>query len=161
MAVPFEQIIQDNKASILRICKIYAVSPNEPEDLFQEVIYQIWRSLDKFQGNSSIATWVYRISLNVCIRSKMKHSRDLRKVNLSAVDFSIAPETNTSDEEKYLLLKQCISQLNEADQSLIILYLEELPYAEMATVLGLTENHVAVKMKRIRKKLFDCMTQMN
>lgn len=161
MAVQFEQIIEENKSSILRICKIYAASPNEPEDLFQEVIYQVWRSLDKFQGNSSIGTWVYRIALNVCIRSKMKQSRDAEKVSLNAVSFSLAAETDTSDEEKYRLLKQCISKLNETDQSLIILYLEELPYAEMAAVLGITENHVAVKMKRIRKKLFDCMTQMN
>lgn len=161
MAVQFEQIIEENKSSILRICKIYAVSPNEPEDLFQEVIYQVWRSLDKFQGNCSIGTWVYRIALNVCIRSKMKQSRDAEKVSLNAVSFSLAAETDTSDEEKYRLLKQCISKLNETDQSLIILYLEELPYAEMAAVLGITENHVAVKMKRIRKKLFDCMTQMN
>lgn len=129
MAVSFEQIIQDNKASILRICKIYAVSPNEPEDLFQDVIYQVWRSLDKFKGNSSIETWVYRIALNVCIRFKMKQARYTQKVSLNAVAFSIASDTDAADDEKYLLLKQCITKLNDTDQSLIILYLEELPYA--------------------------------
>lgn len=161
MAVSFEQIVQDNKASILRICKIYAISPNEPEDLFQEVIYQVWRSLDKFQGDSTVSTWVYRIALNVCLRSKMKQASDTNKISLSSIDFSITDKSVAEDDEKYYLLKHCISKLNDTDQSIIILYLEELPYAEMATVLGITENHVAVKMKRIRKKLFDCMTQMN
>lgn len=161
MAFSFEQIVQDNQASILRICRIYAVSPNEPEDLFQEVIYQVWRSLDKFQGNSNVATWVYRIALNVCIRSKMKQARDSEKISLNSIDFSIADQSADEDDEQYHRLKQCISKLNEADQSLVILYLEDLPYAEMATVLGITENYVAVKMKRIRNKLFDCMTQKN
>lgn len=161
MAVPFERIIQDNKASILRICKIYAVSPNEPEDLFQEVVYHVWRSLDKFQGKSSINTWIYRIALNICIKSKIKQSGESQKVSLTSIDFSLSAPTEDGDDEKYHLLKQCISQLHETDQSLIVLYLEELPYAEIAMVLGITENHVAVKMKRIRKKLFDCMTQKN
>ncbi len=161
MAISFEQIVEDNKGRILRICKIYAVSPNEPEDLFQDVIYQVWRSLDKFQGHSSVSTWVYRIALNVCIRSKMKHPGDAQKVSLNSVDFSIVDDSNAEVGEKYLQLKQCISTLNDADQSMVILYLEELPYSEIASVLGITENHVAVKMKRIRKKLFDCMTQKN
>lgn len=161
MAFSFEQIVQDNKASILRICRIYAVSPNEPEDLFQEVIYQVWRSLDKFRGNSNVATWVYRIALNVCIRAKMKQARDTEKISLNSIDFSISDQSADEDDEQYHRLKQCISKLNEADQSLVILYLEELPYAEMATVLGISENYVAVKMKRIRNKLFDCMTQKN
>jgi len=66
------KLLEQNKQKIYRICRIYAVSPLEPEDLFQEVVFQIWKSYPRFKGNSSIDTWVYRIALNVCLRSKMK-----------------------------------------------------------------------------------------
>ncbi|MFT4666228.1 MAG: RNA polymerase sigma factor (sigma-70 family) [Polaribacter sp.] len=71
----FEQILEKNKQKVYRICKVYAVNPIEPEDLFQEVIFQIWKSLDTFKSKSSIDTWVYKIAINVCLRSKMKFDK--------------------------------------------------------------------------------------
>ncbi len=155
----FEKILEDNTDKIYRICRIYAVLPVEPQDLFQEVIYQIWKSLPGFKGNSSISTWVYRIALNVCLRSKLKLERSSTKtVHLESIQFT--PVTETRDETetlKYKLLRECISTLNDSDTSIVILYLEELPYKEIAAITGLTENHIAVKMKRIRKTLFACI----
>ena len=75
MKETFEQLLENNKAKIYRICKIYAVSPLEPQDLFQEVIFAIWKSLPTFKGNSSIDTWIYRITLNICLRSKQKSEK--------------------------------------------------------------------------------------
>ena len=156
----FEQVLEENKEKIYRICRIYAISPIEPQDLFQEVIFQIWKSFSTFKGSSGINTWVYRIALNVCLRSKMKSGRLQDKmVRIESIQFSLVGQVSSSDhEEKYQILRECISSLNESDQSLIILYLEELPYREIAQITGLTENHIAVKMKRIRKKLLNCIT---
>jgi len=147
----FEEILENNKDKIYRISRVYAVSPMEPQDLFQEVVKT---------GKSSIDTWIYKIALNVCMRAKMKLDRNNDKVvRLSSIKFmpsETIPDEN--EQEKYQFLQECITTLNEADGSIVILYLEELSYKEISVITGLTENHVAVKMKRIRKQLFDCIT---
>ena len=156
----FIQTLEDNKDKIYRICRIYAVSPVEPQDLFQEVVFQVWKSFSTFKGKSSISTWIYKIALNVCYRSKMKLEKNNSKmVRLESIRFEPAESTpDKGEEEKYQALHDCISSLNESDKSIVILYLEELPYKEIAAITGLIENHIAVKMKRIRKMLFDCIT---
>ena len=156
----FDLIIHENKHKIYRICRIYATTPIEPQDLFQEVIFQIWKSLPNFKGKSSIDTWVYRIALNVCLRSKMKlEKRNQKTARLDAIQFIPVTETIVPfEEEKFKYLKECIATLNESDTSIIVLYLDELSYKEIAEITGLSENHIAVKMKRIRKKLFECIT---
>ncbi len=156
----FEEILDSNKEKIYRICKIYAVSPIEPVDLFQEVIYQIWRSLENFQNKAQISTWVYKIALNVCIRSKMSlEKKNLKAMRLEAIEFlQFENEIDEAEKEKYRFLRECINLLTETEQSIIILFLEELAYKEISTITGFTENHIAVKMKRIKKKLFECIT---
>ncbi len=156
----FEEILERNKYKIYRICNIYAVPPLEPQDLFQEVVFEIWKSLDNFKGKSSIDTWVYKITINVCLRSKMKFDKNNSKTDrFESIHFiPIEKEIDTSEQEKFKYLKECISTLNETDTSLIVLYLDDLSYREIAEITGLSENHIAVKMKRIRKKLFDCIT---
>lgn len=156
----FEQILEENKNKIFRICRIYAVSPIEPQDLFQEVVFQIWKSLDSFSDKSSIDTWVYKITINVCLRSKMKLDRSNSKTDrFESIHFiPIEKEIDESEEEKFRFLKECITTLNETDTSLIVLYLDNLSYKEIGFITGLLENHIAVKMKRIRKKLFECIS---
>tara|TARA_R110002167_G_scaffold115853_20_gene290528 strand:+ start:3670 stop:4173 length:504 start_codon:yes stop_codon:yes gene_type:complete len=156
----FEQLLKYNKGKIYRICKIYAVSPLEPQDLFQEVIFSIWKSISTFKGNSSIDTWIYRITLNVCLRSKQKlEKKNYKTVQLESIQFvPVEIPLDYNQQEKYKALTSCISILNAKNKSIIILYLEELKYKEIAEITGLTENHVAVRMKRIKKILLDCIT---
>ncbi|OUS00972.1 RNA polymerase [Flavobacteriales bacterium 33_180_T64] len=158
--IDFEEILEKNKHKIYRICKVYAVYPIEPQDLFQEVVFQIWKSYSTFKGTAHISTWIYKISLNVCLRSKIKFDKKNSKmVRLESIQF-LTPKhiPDESEQEKYQFLRDCISSLNEGDKSIVILYLEDLSYKEIASITGLSENHIAVKMKRIRKKLFDCIT---
>jgi len=159
LEVNFEQVLEDNKNKIFRICSIYAAHPLEPQDLFQEVIFQIWKSLDRFKGKSSINTWVYKITINVCLRSKMKLEKSNHITDrFESIHFTpVEKEIDVSEQEKFNYLKQCIAALNESDTSLIVLYLDDLSYKEIALITGLSENHIAVKMKRIRKKLFECI----
>ncbi|WP_245701843.1 RNA polymerase sigma factor [Roseivirga misakiensis] len=159
MTQKFEDILEVNKEKIYRICRIYAVDPIEPQDLFQEVVFQIWKSLPSFKGEASVDTWVYRIALNVGQRSRLEVARDQsKKVRLDSILFLPADNhENEAQELRYQALRTCIKLLKETDQSLLVLYLEDLPYKAMAAVTGLTENHIAVKMKRIRKLLFDCI----
>lgn len=156
----FEELIEANKGRIYRICRIYAVNPIEPEDLFQEVVYQIWKSYESFEGKSAINTWIYKIALNVCIRFKEKlNKRNDKTIRLNAIHVIPKETTNTDDDEKYNALRSCISTLKPIDKSIVVLSLEELPYKEIAKVTGLSENHVAVKMRRIRKVLLNCITK--
>jgi RNA polymerase sigma factor (sigma-70 family) len=156
----FIQTLEENKDKIYRICKIYAVSPLEPQDLFQEVVIQIWKSLSTFKGKSSISTWIYKIAINVCCSSKMKLDKsNYNTVRLESIHFALSENTpDKIQKEKYQALQDCISSLNEIDNSIVILSLEELPYKEIAAITGLTENHIAVKMKRIRNTLLKCIT---
>lgn len=155
-----EAVIKVNTHKIFRICSIYAVSPIEPQDLFQEVVFQIWKSYKSFKGKSSIDTWVYKIALNVCFRSKMKLDKSNAKTErFDSIHFTpVAKENEDLEQERFQYLKACIATLNESDTSIIVLYLEDLSYKQIAVITGLSENHIAVKMKRIRKKLLACIT---
>lgn len=154
---PFEEIISQNKEKIYRICRIYARVPLEPQDLFQEVVFQAWKSFQTFKGDSNVSTWIYRVALNVCLSAQLKYERGgEQSIRLDSIQ--IVDEKEVKD-ERFEMLKACISNLDDADKSIVILYLDELAYKEIASIMGLTENHIAVKMKRIRKKLFDCITQ--
>lgn len=156
----FGEIIEANKTSMYRICRIYAVTPVEPMDLFQEVVYHIWKSFDSYKGDAQMHTWVYRITINVCMRYKLKLDKHNDKTTkLSAITIMPAVESvDHGKEERFAALRSCIQTLKEGDRSIVILYLEGLAYREISEVTGLTENYVAVKMKRIRKMLFDCIT---
>ncbi len=158
---PFEEVLAANKEPIYRICRIYATPPYEAEDLFQEVTFQAWKSYKNFEGKSKVSTWMYRVALNVCLQMKTKHDRkNHQTITIDAIQFS-SDDSTTEDRERFDQLKACIEVLPESDKSVIVLYLEDLPYKEIGNVLGLTENHVAVKMKRIKAKLADCMTLKN
>lgn len=155
----FEKAIEDNKASIYRICKVYAVSPIEPDDLFQEVVFHVWKALPSFEGKAKISSWIYRIALNVCMRykSKLKNGSE-NLIKFDSIQFQI-PASTPDDliREKHDALYECIRSLNESDRSIAILVLDEMPYKEIASITGLTENHIAVKMKRMKNKLLKCI----
>ena len=155
----FNQILEDNKTSIYRICRIYAVSPVEPQDLFY-VIFQIWRSYSTFKGKYNISTWIYKIALNVCNRSKMQfESLNNKTTRLESIQFKLSETISDEiEDKKFKALGECISLLNAVDGSIVILHLDELPYKEIAEITDLTENHVAVKMKRIKKILLECIS---
>ncbi len=149
-----------NKEMLFRICSAYSHNPEEASDLFQEVLINIWQSMPSFNSNSSIGTWMFRITLNICLRlrSSQIKRRDLfvnyHKTNLENISISGENDENSHQLQR---LRECIKQLKETDKSIITLYLEELPYKEISEITGVTENTIAVKVKRIKSKLFNCM----
>ncbi|PHQ62404.1 MAG: RNA polymerase [Maribacter sp.] len=156
----FLTALEQNQQKLYRICSVYAKDEDDTKDLFQEVLVNIWKSMPSFKGEASIATWMYRITLNVCLRirtKEIKKKKQLLRMDSHAINFYKTEIVKNAQNEQLLQLRKCIKKLNEADRALITLYLEELPYAEIATVLGLTENHIAVKIKRTKKKLLNCI----
>ena len=139
---------------IIKICRAYSYSQEDFEDYYQEVCLQIWRSKDNFNGNSEWSTWIYRISLNVCMTLQKKENK--RNLNLSKLNE--LPE-NTEQElfsfqDDYLdELYKAIKQLSELNRAIIVLYLEEKSYKEIAFIIGTNANNIGVRIKRIKTKL--------
>jgi RNA polymerase sigma factor (sigma-70 family) len=154
------QILESNKDRIFRICRSHCSATEEAKDLFQDVVFNLWKSLPSFKNESNINTWVYRITLNVCIRSKQRSiKKESTQIRLDSIHYeNIAEPTIHPQQEKLQKLNHCISKLEETEKSIILLHLEELPYKEIAQITGLTENHIAVKIKRIKEKLFTCIS---
>lgn len=157
----FLAAVEKNQNKLLRICSVYAKDTEESKDLLQEVLIQIWKSMPSFETRSSLETWMFRIALNVCLRFRSNHIK--KRDRFIFVDHklmaNIEHEPETELKEQLMMLKNCIKKLNEADKAVITLYLEELPYKEISNVTGLTENTVAVKIKRIKKKLLNCIKE--
>ncbi|AKQ44995.1 RNA polymerase [Rufibacter radiotolerans] len=157
----FLQLLHSNQDRIYRVCRSYAPDHQAAQDLFQETVLQLWKSLATFRGEAQLQTWVYRVTLNVCLQARLRYQNDQKRTrHLDSIQFLNLPQEtpDPATEERLKALHHCIQKLNDSDRSLVLLYLEDLPYREIATVTGLTENHVAVKMKRIREKLFTCLS---
>lgn len=147
---------------IFRICISYTKDTEEAKDLFQEVLINIWKSLPSFNSHSSLSTWVYRITINVGLRYKANLIKSRAKYNqLDSIEIERIPaiDQDNSDEEKLALLRACVRYLDEVDKAIITLFLEELPYREISEITGLRENTVAVRIKRIKTKLLNCINE--
>ena len=156
----FLQTLDSNKDRIFRICRSYSTEPDDANDLFQEVVMNIWKSLPQFNNQSNIDTWVFRITINVCLKAKQFSDKKHKHfVKLDSISYeNIGEKINSNEnEELFLKLSKCIEKLEGAKKSIILLYLEDLPYKEIASIIGVTENHVAVKIKRIKNKLLICI----
>jgi len=147
------QRIQDNKGILYKISTSYCRNAGDREDLMQEMVYQLWRSGQRFDENQKFSTWMYRIALNVAISF-------YRKANRSGVTVALDAEAHFADdggnevlEERIETLQRFIRALDELDKALMILYLEERPYREIAEILGISETNVATKLSRIKGRL--------
>ncbi len=153
----FKVFIEEHSAIIIKICRIYTDDEQEFEDYFQEVTLQLWRSFHSFRGDAKISTWVYRIALNVCMSQIRKKKRNVQTTTLENVQ--VAADYDAKEkEEKVALLYRSIKQLKEAERALILLYLEDKSYKEIAEILGLTITNVGAKVNRIKTKLKNIMT---
>lgn len=123
-------------------------------DLFQEIVLQLWKSFHTFRGESKITTWMYRIALNTAISGYRKQNRHVRTEDLNELHFNISEQyTGDDGEENALRLQLAIRQLSEVERAMIMMALEEIPYEEIAETIGITQNNVRVRMNRIREKL--------
>lgn len=159
-AMNFEETLELYKSNVIRVCKMFSQEQDEQKDLFQEISIQLYRALPTFQAASSLTTFIYRVSINTCMRYKYTHRLGEKKLNLEDVEWYLEDDNTLklSKAEKLEQLYACINRLNNADKSVVLLFLEDLSHREIAEIAGITENHVAVKMGRIRERLFKCLT---
>jgi RNA polymerase sigma factor (sigma-70 family) len=156
----FLQAYEKNKNSLYRVCKGYFKDKEDAKDIFQEVLLQLWKGFPKFRGEASEHTWMYRVALNVCLRQVYTAGKK-RKRHLSLESVRVPAQEGEPffRNEEHRQLYECIHRLEDLERSVVLLHLEELSHREIAEVTGLTENHVAVKLKRIKGKLFNCLTK--
>jgi RNA polymerase sigma factor (sigma-70 family) len=160
----FLRLIEDNKGILYKISTSYCRNAGDRDDLMQEMIYQLWKSGEKFDDNYKFSTWMYRIALNVAISFYRKTSRSGVRVALAAELHLPDPDSGRPAdelEERIDLLQQFIASLGDLDKALMILYLEERPYHEIAEILGITGTNVATKLSRIKGRLKQQLLMQN
>ena len=147
----FEDWLSQHKALIFKIVRAYTFTVMEQDDLFQEIIIQIWHSVPKFRGEASVITWLYRISLNTAIKWTRKERKHYQSETPGVQH--VLQESRMQADERLSWLYEEIYKLDEIDRSITLLLLDGFSYKEMASILGITESNVGVKINRIKKQL--------
>jgi len=150
----FLQIITDNQGIIHKVCSIYCDAEEDRRDLFQEILAQLWKSFPSFRNESKFSTWMYRVALNTAITSFKKDKRQPDRTGVSLENLQFADELyDSGTEDQIKMLNKAVSQLTGIEKSIILFFLEDKKYEEIAEITGITQNYVRVKMNRIKKKL--------
>jgi len=155
----FVQLVRANEARLRSICRVYADDPEAERDLYQDILVALWRSFDTFDGrdDASPSTWLYRVALNTALSHERK--QDVRAEATLDPDAPVwtdgVPPPNAQVERQDALdrLYAAIDRLDDIDKALVMMYLDDTPYAEMSDVLGISETYVGVKLHRIKKQL--------
>ena len=148
-------LLQNNKKIIFKICNSYCKNKNDREDLAQEIIYQLWKSGNKFNPEFKFSTWMYRVALNVAISFYHRERKTGQFITLpgSLIDIEDKVDPFNEVEENINRLQRFIHELKELDRALMILYLESKTYYEIAEIIGISQTNVATKINRIKGKM--------
>ena len=142
--------MKEQKSTIYTVCYMFSKDQDEVNDLFQEILINLWNGFEKFEGRSNIRTWVYRVSLNTCI------SQDRKKKKNKSVPLSMDIDLfNDSDEDsrQVEMLRSRINKLGPFDRAIILLWLENMSYEEIGQVVGISTKNVSVRLFRIKDQL--------
>ena len=150
----FVSLLEENQNIVHKICRLYTQSEAEHKDLFQEISIQLWRSFDRFEGKSKFTTWMYRVGLNTAITLYRKNKKrlDTNPLNdeISRIELD---QYDPVVDEQLNWLYQTIEEFSEIDKALVLLYLEDKRYDEIAHTLGISAVNARVKMNRIKQRL--------
>jgi RNA polymerase sigma-70 factor, ECF subfamily len=154
----FKSWLSEHGGAVLKVARAYTFTTEDCQDLAQDILLQVWRSLPQFQGRASASTWFYRVALNTALGWRRKeHRRQARQHPVLEVEeLSVAGLDGAQQvvqREAVERLYAAIRQLPKTDAALVLLFLDELSYREIAEVLGISESHVGVKLNRAKKAL--------
>ncbi|HEY0057171.1 MAG TPA: RNA polymerase sigma factor [Pedobacter sp.] len=148
----FKEIFKSNSKKIYHLCYGYTGDDDAANDLMQETFLKVWQNLDKFRNQALISTWIYRIAVNTCL-SWLRVEKRLAKDELTDNIIETKGEEVSEKNEQVALLYKCISKLEETERIIISMVLDEIPYAEIAEISGVSEGNLRVKIHRIKSKL--------
>ncbi len=145
----FLNAVYKNQGLVHKICSIYRDSKEDREDLFQEIVYQLWKAYPKFMGRSKFSTWMYRIGLNTAMAT-------FRRPKVATTESEKLPEPyrpEINDSPNREMLFRAIRQLEDAEKAIVSMYLDGFDNSEMADIIGISKNHLSVRLNRIKNKL--------
>ena len=146
----FLKLIHNHQRIIYKVCKTYRDSREDQEDLFQEIVYQYWKSYPSFRGESKISSWMYQIALNIAIAVYRKQKLPVHYVDkMPEQTFGLAEQVSENEERLFKALRI----LSDTEKALISLFLEGFSYKEIAAITGITESNTGVRLNRIKNKL--------
>ncbi len=149
----FQRLVEEHKKILYKVCHSYCRDRDSRDDLAQEILIQLWRSFGKFDGRCRFSTWMYRISLNVAISFYRRESTRTRHVTSDEQRLLETADEAERQPEDVRLLYRFIEGLDPLNKALILLYLDESSYREIADVLGISETNVATKIGRLKNKI--------
>jgi RNA polymerase sigma-70 factor (ECF subfamily) len=147
----FAQTVKEHRSTIYTVCYMFSQDADEVEDLFQEVLVNLWKGFEGFEQRANIKTWIYRVALNTCISQDRKKKRRSSEVHMT-MDINLF-EDNDEETRQVDMLHKRISRLQPFDRAIVLLWLENLPYEEIGQIVGITTKNVSVRLHRIREQL--------
>jgi RNA polymerase sigma-70 factor (ECF subfamily) len=162
----FRKVISENEQKISSICRYYSSNDEDHKDMYQEVLINVWKSLDSFRGDAQLSTWIYRVAVNTAMGFANKEIRR-QKIFLDQKDNSLqnfmdVDEGSVKEKEKlFQILENQINQLSVIDKIIMTLVLESVNHKEIASVIGITEPNVRVKIHRIKNELKETLKISN
>lgn len=151
--VEFVRIVKENEGVIFKITTMYTDNRDDQKDLYQDVVYQLWKSFDSFRAESKISTWMYRIALNTALTRLRKSKRMGNQISMDRVVMQQTENYDPEFEVRLKLLYAHIKQLNVLERGLMLLLLEGKKYEEIAEITGLSPSNVGTRISRIKQKL--------
>jgi RNA polymerase sigma factor (sigma-70 family) len=150
----FERLVTEHELLIHKVCRMYACTAADRQDLFQEIVIQLWKSYKKFKGDSKFSTWLYRVAINTSITGLRKKNNLISSYEPATLPQDM-PDTSehAAAEEQLRQMYTAIDQLNEIEKAIVMLYMEDKSYEEMEYILGMSQGSLRVKMSRIKDKL--------
>ena len=146
----FTQMIKEHKSTIYTVCFMFSKDSDEVNDLFQEVLINLWQGFASFEGKSKIGTWIWRVSFNTCISQERKKKRTATIPLTMGIDLF---NDKDDDTKQVKMLYDRIHRLKPFDRAIILLWLEGMPYDEIVAIVGITTKNVSVRLYRIKEEL--------
>jgi len=147
----FSKIVRENKSTIYTVCYMFSKDEDEVNDLFQEILINMWKGFESFRNQSKVSTWIYRVAMNTCISADRKKKRRKDNIPLS-MDVNLY-EDSDADTRQVQQLHGRINKLGLIDRAIILMWLEDMSYDEIAAIVGITPKNVGVKLFRIKEQL--------
>lgn len=149
----FLRLINEHKAMLHKVCNVYCQSADDRQDMFQEIVIQLWKAYPRFRGDSKFSTWLYRIALNTAISDLRKQQRRVKLTFPEEVPLQMPLSEDREKQEQVQQLYKAIAGLSEIEKAIVMLYLDDKSYDEMEEILGINQNNLRVKMNRVKEKL--------
>ncbi|MFD1095917.1 RNA polymerase sigma factor [Salegentibacter chungangensis] len=149
----FTEAIKENEGIIYKVTFMYTDNLEDRKDLYQEIVYQLWKSFDTFKGNSKLSTWIYRVALNTSVTYLDKRKKRGQQVPINSELLNRLETSEKASDEKLKLLYEHIKRLNDIEKAIILLYLEGKNYEEIAGITGFSKTNVGTRLNRIKEKL--------